>query len=76
MRATLLLEMAVMVGVQARFLLPFQQLMFHAQGWWSKFAKDRLKNSCLFVHSCWLAAKLSVLFDDDGGGGSVIFVTR
>jgi hypothetical protein len=34
----------------------------------------RFKNSCLFVHCCWLAAKPSLCAG--GGGGSVIFVMR
>jgi hypothetical protein len=40
----------------------------------SRLNIDRDKNSCLFLHSCWLAAKpsLSASF----GGGSEILVIR
>jgi hypothetical protein len=40
----------------------------------SRLNIDRDRNSCLFLHSCWLAAKpsLSASF----GGGSVILVIR
>lgn len=40
----------------------------------SSWSRLRFKNSCLFFHFCWLAAKLSSC--PTGGGGSVILVIR
>jgi hypothetical protein len=45
-----------------------------ARTWASNSDRLRFKNSCLFFHSCWLAANPS--FWAGGGGGSVILVTR
>lgn len=40
----------------------------------SKSERLKFKNSCLFVHCCWLAANPSLF--SGTGGGSVILVTR